>query len=335
MSVPAIASRARADRISADENTIPDRRAAGPSGRPREMSKGTQALLAARDQALAQAKRLRAEQSTSVQAPDVRSDGQKRMDLFFSAANAAYRVDGHDVRVTPAFRMQGGYGPTSERAAAALKKALPRELIRELGPRLDVIANGKGTPEEIQRVTQALIDRGHLAAISGGSSRDRVRQLMFDFGIGLDCSGFAYQAHAAARGAPRKLGLQEGIPAPNKSKDLRKAGPGDLIVLGGSPGHKVAVYSHRALPAGAPPPSFPGRPAVPAGFLQGGPVHVFEVDSSWGAGGRAPLGGVAREIWLFNESTKTWGYFDGLRGGAFTESKKGAYDHTIVGLFGV
>ncbi len=74
---------------------------------------------------------------------------------------------------------------------------------------------------------------------------------------------------------------------------------------------------------------------LPAGFLQGGPVHVFEVDSSWGAGGRAPLGGVAREIWLFNESTKTWGYFDGLRGGAFTESKKGAYDHTIVGLFGV
>ena len=103
MSVPAIASRARADRISADENTIPDRRAAGPSGRPREMSKGTQALLAARDQALAQAKRLRAEQSTSVQAPDVRSDGQKRMDLFFSAANAAYRVDGHDVRVTCLF----------------------------------------------------------------------------------------------------------------------------------------------------------------------------------------------------------------------------------------
>jgi len=335
MSVTSIAHRSRTSQVAADPGTTLAQTATEPKASPRALSKGTAALLAARDQAQAQARKLRAERATPASTPDLRSDAQKRLDSFLSAANAPYRVDGHEVRVTPAFRMQGGYGPRPERATAALKKALPPELVRELGRRLDVIAGGKGTPEEIQRVTQSLIDRGHLAAASGGSPRDRVRQLMFDFGIGLDCSGFAYQAHAAARGTPRKLGLQEGIPAPNKSKDLRAAGPGDLIVLGGKVGHKVAVYSRHSLPAGSPPPSFPGRPPVPAAFMQGGPVHVFEVDSSWGAEGKAPLGGVKREIWLFNESTKTWGYFDGLRSGAFKESRKGAYDHTIVGLFGV
>ncbi|MBI3201599.1 MAG: hypothetical protein HYZ29_08655 [Myxococcales bacterium] len=335
MSVASIAHRSRANQVPTDTIPTGDREAQRPAARVQEMSKGTQALLAARDQARAQARKLRAEQTAAAQSPDLREAAQKRLDSFLSEANASYRVDGQEIRVTPAFRMQGGYGPTTERATAALKKALPAEVVRELGPRLTVIANGKGTPKEIQRVTQALIDGGHLAGRSGASPRDRVRQLMFDFGVGLDCSGFSYQAHAAARGAPRKLGLEEGVPAPNKSKDLRAASPGDLIVLGGDPGHKVAVYSHRSLPAGSATPSLPGRPPVPAQFMRGGPVHLFEVDSSWGAGGKAPLGGVSREVWLFNESTKTWGYFDGLRGGAFTESKKGAYGHTIVGLFGV
>lgn len=335
MSVASVAQRSRASQLSADSGTTLAQTAAEPSARRAAMSKGTAALLAARDRAQAQAGKLFAARADAARPQDLRSDAQKRLDSFLSSANASYRVDGREVRVTPAFRMQGGYGPTTEKAVGALKKALAPELVRELGPRLAVIASGKGTPGEIQRVTQALIDRGRLAATTSASPRDQIRQLMFDFGIGLDCSGFSYQAHAAARGTPRKLGLREGIPAPHKSKDLRAASPGDLIVLGGDPGHKVAVYSRRSLPAGAPPPSFPGRAPVPAGFMRGGPVHVFEVDSSWGAGGNAPLGGVAREVWLFNESTKTWGYFDGLRDGAFTESKKGAYNHPIVGLFGV
>jgi len=336
MTIPSIARGWRTSRVSEAEDAHSTRSGAKLEAQPSAMSKGTRALLAARDQAQAQARKLRAAQAAATPPPqDLRSDAQKHMDSFLSAAHARYRIDGQEVRVTPAFRMQGGYGPTSEKAVAALRQALPSELVREIGPRLAVVANGKGTPEEIRRVTQALIDRGHAAAASGASPRDRVRQLMFDFGIGLDCSGFSYQAHAAARGTSRKLGLEEGIPAPNKSKDVRKASPGDLIVLGGDPGHKVVVYSRRSLPAGSPPPSFPERRPVPSEFMRGGPVHVFEVDSSWGAGGKAPLGGVQREIWLFNESTKTWGYFDGLRAGAFTQSTRGAYDHPVVGLFGV
>ena len=232
MSVTSIAHRSRTSQVAADPGTTLAQTATEPKASPRALSKGTAALLAARDQAQAQARKLRAERATPASTPDLRSDAQKRLDSFLSAANAPYRVNGHEVRVTPAFRMQGGYGPRPERATAALKKALPPELVRELGRRLDVIAGGKGTPEEIQRVTQSLIDRGHLAAASGGSPRDRVRQLMFDFGIGLDCSGFAYQAHAAARGTPRKLGLQEGIPLRSGAFKESRKGAYDHTIVG-------------------------------------------------------------------------------------------------------
>lgn len=310
---------------------LPHPTAAGPT--PTAMSKGTQALLAARDAARAQVRKLELERVSGTAPPDQRSEVQKRMDDFLASATPRYRVGGQEVRVTPAFRMLGGYGPSPEKATAALKRALPPDLVRELGERLGVVAGGKGTPDEVRRVTQALVDAGHLDTAPGRSPAERVRHLQFKFGVGMDCSGFSYQAHAAARGRPRKLGLNEGIPAPRKSHDVRQASPGDLIVLGGDPGHKVAVYSKNSLPVGSPPPSFPGRAPVSPAFMQGGSVHVFEVDSSWGASGQAARGGVKREVWLYNEGTKIWAYFDGS--GVFKESKKGAYDHSIVGLYGV
>ena len=41
-------------------------------------------------------------------------------------------------------------------------------------------------------------------------------------------------------------------------------------------------------------------------FALGGPVRVVEIDSSFGSGGSAARGGVERQTWLFNETTKGW-----------------------------
>lgn len=316
-------SAAALQRMSESEASFAAR--AAPSTTP-TLRKGAQALLANRERQLAAARSGAVRAATP---PDRRSDVQRNMDRFLNDCRAPYRVRDQEVRVAPAFRMNGGYGP-QDGTAVKLAKKLPPELRRELGSRIAAVTGGKGNPEEIRRVTQALIDRGELSRFPAPTLEQSIRKLQFAHGIGMDCSGFSYQSSLFAAGRGRNVGLNEGVPFPKRSESALDARPGDLIVL---EGHKVAVYSHEKLAAGAAAPRFPGRPAVDPSFMQGGPVHVFEVDSSWGGGPLGDKGGVARNVWLFNESSREWAYFDQYSGGGFTVSKN-PYDHRLSHVAG-
>ena len=69
----------------------------------------------------------------------------------------------------------------------------------------------------------------------------------------------------------------------------------------GGIGHKVVVYSHEMFGRGE-----DVQPRPPKEFRTGGPVHIFHMDSSWGANGEPTRGGVDRRVWLYNESTGQW-----------------------------
>jgi hypothetical protein len=77
--------------------------------------------------------------------------------------------------------------------------------------------------------------------------------------------------------------------------------------------------------------------AVPSDFLTAGwpsgstpRVRVVTVDSSWGGGGDPLLGGAKREVWLHNELTGRWAYWDFK--GTFRTSEH-PYAHEIEGVF--
>jgi hypothetical protein len=59
-------------------------------------------------------------------------------------------------------------------------------------------------------------------------------------------------------------------------------------------------------------------------------VRVLTVDSAWGGDGDAMRGGAKREVWLHNERTNTWAYWD-ASGGFKTAANP--YHHEIDGIF--
>lgn len=260
-----------------------------------------------------------------------------------------YPIGGETVSVTPHFRMMGGYGPSQATALRRIEHALGRDGFRQLATVAGRVTSGKGTPDEIRKLTQALIDQGAVGAFVTGSEEAAIRKMMWAHGIGMDCSGYVFQAFLATRagaaGTPASpatyaIGSLESHQLP--SRGLRKVAPsearaGDLFILAGDPGHKTIVYSNREWVTGDRKLSVGGR-VIPetflrAGFPEGYPatLRAVEVDSSWGAGEAGhPEAGVKRELWVQNQANGLWGYWD--NDGAFRVSS-GPYDHPIDGVY--
>jgi hypothetical protein len=147
---------------------------------------------------------------------------------------------------------------------------------------------------------------------------------MWRYGVGMDCADYAQRAFLVAHGGTRAgYGFKPAITNENllgldgagklARVAVTRAAPGDLLILGstgpGDPGHCVIVYSHEVANDAA-------RAALRQscgdrveGFLAPGHVlHVYEVDSSWGAGpSGASFGGVRRDTWLYDETRGVWG----------------------------
>lgn len=267
-----------------------------------------------------------------------RNETQQKLDRFMDRMRAAYTVNGDTVRVTPGFRMNKGYGPTPDQARHKISAMLPRGSVPLAT--IAIVTVGKGSPEQIARVTQALIDAGALAEYPASSLEQSIKKLMFAYGIGCDCSGYTFQAYAALRGTRFNPDV---IPGRLVSRDAKDARPGDILrLVSANPderrhgivgsGHKAIVYSHVVRAAGDPAPELAGRAKIPDFFVDGGPLHVFEVDSSWGGGDRGNYGGVKREVLLFNESSGKWAQFSPVDG-SFGISGSGPYNHILEGIF--
>lgn len=240
---------------------------------------------------------------------------QAKLDGVRAAFSGPYVVEGESVSARPMFRMTTHVVPKKNelevdaRGARAGVNAFPTRM-------------GQGSPKELVKITQALIDAGRLPP-GPGDVATRIRQMQWEYGIGVDCAGYSKQALVGCGARSASMyppGMEsfrdlDGKRAGSFAKQpIEGARPGDLITLDGPPGgwgHNVVVYSHvtaddakKASLAGS-------DPAMHAFLSSPGPHHVIEVDSSWGAGpDGAEEGGYRRDTWLYDASTKTWGSFE-------------------------
>lgn len=294
---------------------------------------------------------------------------QARLDEFRGQMRSSYIIPGEnggeprEIKVMPQFQMEGGLSDPDG-------KGTPKgrvDTVGKVGAVLDLKSNpalrtaagaagmGRATPEQMQMVTQALIDAGQLPAAKGDHTTDsaRVRKLQWDFGLGSDCAG--YVAQAASKGAGRDLGLA-GV---NKNGDSLqqslkpdqfdrvtqtpgqpiRARAGDLIRLNdptpGEAGHWVSVYDHTTMNKEKVARLHDSSNEFWKGTANSSEVHVYTLDSSWGAGGdwkmrgtQGDVGGVDRRKWVYNAGNDRWGtYDDRAKNPSIEYSEVGPYNH--------
>lgn len=266
---------------------------------------------------------------------------QKRLGEFMERAAGPYRAGGKQLVVPPAFRMIGGLGQLDAGAyVARIRAALGPSAYSAVASDVGLVTAGKGTPEQVRRVTQALIDspagRQYAASESG------IRSLMWDHGVGMDCSGYVHHAFLAARGKSKGLGdplasaLQSPSPKDFRSIDPSVARAGDVVLLRAGDdgaGHKVIVFARHDVPRGT---EMHARIARALGDGPAARFHLLEVDSAWGAGGDPHKGGVERRVWAFDQDSKRWAKLQQDARGqwhAFASNKPGPYDHELQGVF--
>jgi hypothetical protein len=280
---------------------------------------------------------------------------QQRLDAFKASATPTFHTKDGDVNVPIPFRMTV---PPSvlESADPRNQTFVAREHVVEANSTdLGVIARGAGltqgqvealklgrsTPETIRRVSQALIDAGKLPPGTSADAAPRVRTMMSDYGIGIDCAGYVQQAFLASRGTTRAQTGLKPIDAEDLSGLSRKGfarvastdiRAGDLFILGrpksGEAGHTVIVRDSRM----ATPEEAQALKACATGWGNPDPstIRRLEVDSSWGSSGDAQKGGVQRHFWWHDEASDRW---MSESTGAWETGKTPYRDHPIDGIY--
>lgn len=254
---------------------------------------------------------------------------QQRLDAFRDRFSGPYNIAGGRVSAPPMFRMNtpGSFNAAKMKAhAGELSQICAKAGVASAaGPAMV----GRCTPEQLVKVTQALLDAGKLppADAAHRTPAERVRGMQWEWGVGVDCAGYTQQAAADAHGAAGKVfkanpmgDVFSGMINDKRFQtvDIAHIRAGDVLHLdalkAGAVGHNVVCYSHATLDDATrakmlAPKKLPELPLTreATAFLSGkGPFHTFEVDSSWGAGDGLMVGGFRRDTWLFDESTSTW-----------------------------
>jgi cell wall-associated NlpC family hydrolase len=289
---------------------------------------------------------------------------QRRLDAFRAAATPTYRLpDGSEVKVAAPFRMparqERELTPAEKRDDTSLRYATQEGRVEGHKGELAAIAskvgigagglialyNGRGTPQQVHALTQALLDAGKLPVDDGkASAGTRVRQMMCDYGLGFDCAGYTQQAFLSARGLtraqagfanPTSEGLFELSPAHFTRVAPENAGPGDIVALGPPAGETVghrAIIADRHELTAAELQRF-GCTAPERAVLAAGHVTVFAVDSSWGSGADPSRGGVERHTWLYDSTTGLWGTVGAGETGTVRLSGLPYGNHPLRGIY--
>jgi hypothetical protein len=281
-------------------------------------------------------------------------DAQVRasLDAFRQAMSAPYRTpEGIAWPGTP-FQMMTRYltqAASVAKNAAALKLAVASAHLS--GVEALELTTGRGSPEAIHAVTQALIDQGRLPPASAGTLDARVRTMMFNHGIGVDCAGYVQQAYlrvmhldrAAAHFTRTDDDLSTlGARGYTRITDLTSVRPGDLVLLGpppglrGEPGHRAIVYEQH-LASAEELDELRGHGRAGAKMAAAGPVRIVQVDSSWGSGGDPLAGGVRRETWWHSDASGAWGWLmpHDPEGPASLETASTPIAHPFAPPFGI
>lgn len=267
----------------------------------------------------------------------------KKLDEVQERFAGPYRVPGHgNISAPPTFHSPH---PDNGRLAEQLRQRA-RAICEKLGLGSDLKAcfTAYPLPDQLVRVTQALIDNGELTGVSPIDAQ-AIRDLQAKFHIGVHCMGYVRASQIALHGT-RWDNYSDGrkfvhILKTNHIYDQRPGGlkavahsrPGDVLHLDESPmtenrEHNVVVRQRETLMLGDPRwGSLASSPHIVTGA---GPVHMLEVVQS--GGGDNSVRGVRREIWLFNEDSGAWASFDPTTK-KITPYTHGPQDHTKGSLF--
>lgn len=277
---------------------------------------------------------------------------EQKLDAYMASASGPYSMTlssggKANVAAPPQFRMKGGYNGSPDAARKSIVVALGPKVSEKLKHSIDRVVVGRGTADDVRKVTQALVDAGQLPTVSAEEAPEAIQAMQWRFGVGFDCAGYVQRAFFASRGmtgtpAERaKYGFAAeavnfGSQSIQSNPKFKKVSPelaraGDLISLKPPPnddvGHVVIVRSNTPLSAldkakmKLPESKFPGK------------VQKLEVDSSWGAGELGKGGGVKTKTWLYDPSTQAWATYDPKTGTAKLSSEGGPYDHPLAGVY--
>jgi hypothetical protein len=268
-----------------------------------------------------------------------------RLDAFLALATPTFHTKEGDVAVSMAFRMNSAFSWNAGEVggnSGALVTAGRRAGLTEAT--VSLVTSGRASVAQAAVLAQALIDEGHLPPGGPGTANlaVRVRQMMFSFGVGVDCAGYVQQAFLAAHNVTRSAaGLRPPLLENLSGLDQRgyvrvslaDARTGDLFIL--QPQSSTSV-GHTAIVRDA-------HPTTGAEFdrlkktiglsneeAANGHWTTFVVDSSWGSGGVAQDGGVARRTWWHDTTSDKW--ISSGDGGSITFTP-GPYHHSIDGIF--
>jgi hypothetical protein len=268
-----------------------------------------------------------------------------RLDAFLALATPTFHTNEGDVAVSIAFRMTGAdswnTGEVSHNSGALVNAGRRAGLTEGT---VSLVTSGRASVAQATVLAQALIDEGHLLPGGPGTSKleVRVRQMMFSFGVGVDCAGYVQQAFLAAHAVTRSaVGLRppllENLSGLDQRGYVRVAlsdvRTGDLFILRPpsptSVGHTAIVRD--AYPTtGAEFDKLQRTVGLSSAQAASGRWTTFVVDSSWGSGGIAQYGGVARRQWWHDTVSDKW-LSSGDRGSITVSTKP--YGHTIEGIF--
>ena len=259
--------------------------------------------------------RLAPQPAASAEPPVDASAAGRALDEYLLRFTPTFRTPEGQVAVPIGFHMNspGGAQPPSN---IVLQRIVSQTDLSPADQQLVLV--GKGSPEAIARVTQALIDAGYLPPADDHGNTGlgaRVRQMTITWRVGVDCAGYVAPALLALRGVtPSHAGFPK--PAQENLGDL--ASRGYVAVPDGAPwktGDVVVMHStgerdpgHRAIVRDAGPVSaaelqrlntFSGLPSLPGEDTW----EKIVVDSSWGGGA-----GAQRRTWWHDKTQGAWVY---------------------------
>ena len=287
---------------------------------------------------------------------------QGRMDAYFNGFFGKYTVGGATVSAAPFFRMANGAAGSSESLKAKVFAVTGRRTA-EFNMAVHMCAYGRCNAEQLQTVTQALIDKGKLAEVRqkydamseadfraqhGSASRplsdeNAIKMMQYDYGLGVDCAGYVQQAFLDVHGGSRQdWGLQprigdEDLSNLKNNRNFDRATspantvPGDLMFLSppapGDVGHTVLVRDRAELTAD----QARGLTGLDTFASPGDKVQRVELQGSWGASyGNLDKGGLQNRVVLYNEASGKWA---DVERGAVVPHDKGPYDHPLEGIY--
>jgi hypothetical protein len=246
-----------------------------------------------------------------------------KLDELQATLKGPYTVMHQTVESGAQFRMVGGYNQARVSATSDDERLLVKVAGKVGLSASDVVSlqAGRGDPRALVKLTQGLIDAGQILGGPDKPLAARIHDVQWRFAVGLDCAGYVYRAVAAIHGDPAKLGLKEtlnenftGLPQNGHfaHKEPVDAKAGDVLVLAGdgtmsNPGHNLIVRSHSMASAAKEPVGKHWKAAADFVGTRSADIHMFEVDSSFGAGATGdPHGGVRRDVLLYDAATKNW-----------------------------